>query len=101
MLDKNPGAVEGLVNALKDAEAFIQDPKNFDEALKIAESYFKFEFPKGDEVMKEALKVAIPAYKASISRDAVKAIGAYLLETGQIDAPVDPAKLVWEKAPTP
>ncbi|MDX2204960.1 MAG: ABC transporter substrate-binding protein [Hyphomicrobiaceae bacterium] len=100
-LDKNGAAVEALVNALKDAEAFIQDPKNFDEALKIAESYFKFEFPKGDEVMKEALKTAIPAYKASISRTAVKAIGAYLLETGQIETAVDPAKLVWEKAPNP
>lgn len=100
-LDKNGAAIEAYVNALKDAEAFIQDPKNFDEALKIAESYFKFDFPKGDEVMKEALRIAIPAYKATISRAAVKAIADYLLETGQIEAAVDPAKLVWEKAPAP
>jgi len=100
-LDKNAGAVEALVNALKDAEAFIQDPKNFDEALKIAESFFKFEFPRGDEVMKEALKIALPAYKASISRPAVKAISDYLLETKQIEAAVDPARIVWEKAPAP
>ena len=100
-LDKNAPAVEALVNALKDAEAFIQDPKNFDEALKIAESFFKFEFPRGDEVMKEALKIALPAYKASISRPAVKAISDYLVTTKQIDAPIDPARIVWEKAPQP
>jgi NitT/TauT family transport system substrate-binding protein len=101
MLDKNGAAVEAMVNALKDAEAFIQDPKNFDETVKIADSYFKFEFPKGDEVMKEALRIAIPAYKASISRPAVKAIVDYLLTTGQIEAAIDPARVVWEKAPNP
>jgi NitT/TauT family transport system substrate-binding protein len=101
MLDKNGAAVEAFVNALKDAEAFIQDPKNFDESLKIAESFFKFEFPRGDEVMKEALRVAIPAYKASISRPSVKAISDYLLATKQIDTPVDPARIVWDKAPAP
>lgn len=100
-LDKNGAAVEALVNALKDAEAFIQDPKNFDEALKIAESFFKFEFPRGDEVMKEALKIALPAYKASISRPAVKAISDYLLTTKQIDTPIDPTRIVWDKAPAP
>lgn len=100
-LDKKGAAVEALVNALRDAEAFIQDPKNFDEALKIAESYFKFDFPRGDEVMKEALKIALPAYKASISRPALKAISDYLLATKQIEAPIDPARIVWDKAPSP
>ncbi len=100
-LDKNGAAVEAYVNALKDAEAFIQDPKNFDEALKIAETFFKFEFPRGDEVMKEALKIAIPAYKASISRPALKAINDYLVATKQLEAPFDTTRLVWEKAPNP
>lgn len=100
-LDKNPQAVEGLVNALKDAEAFVQDEKNFDEAFKIALSFFKFDMPKGDEVMKAALKTAIPAYKASISRPALKAIGDYLLATQQIETPFDTTRLVWEKAPQP
>lgn len=100
-LEKNAGAVEGLVNALRDAEAFIQDPKNFDEAFKIALSFFKFDMPKGDDVMREALKIAIPAYKASISRPALKAIGDYLVLTKQIEAPFDTTRLVWDKAPQP
>jgi len=100
-LDKNGAAIEAYVNALKDAEAFIQDPKNFDEALKIGESFFKFEFPRGDEVMKEALKIALPAYKASINRASVKAISDYLVSTKQIETGVDPARIVWEKAPNP
>ncbi|KAB2910434.1 MAG: ABC transporter substrate-binding protein [Hyphomicrobiaceae bacterium] len=100
-IDKGPHAVEALVNAARDAEAFIQDPKNFDETLKIATNVFKFEMPKGDEVMSEALKIAIPAYKASISRPALKAIADYLLTTKQIETPFDPARLVWDKAPNP
>jgi hypothetical protein len=55
--------------------------------------------PKGDEVMDVALKLAIPAYKASISRPALKAITDYLLTTKQIEAPFDPARLVWDKTP--
>jgi NitT/TauT family transport system substrate-binding protein len=100
-LDKMPHAVEALVNAAKDAEVFIQDPKNYDEALKIATNVFKFDMPKGDEVMAAALKTAIPAYKASISRPAVKAIADYLLATKQIETAFDPARLVWDKAPQP
>ena len=100
-LDKMPQAVEALVNAARDAEAFIQDAKNYDEALKIATDVFKFDMPKGDEVMAEALRVAIPAYKASISRPALKAIADYLLATKQIETPFDPARLVWDKAPIP
>jgi NitT/TauT family transport system substrate-binding protein len=100
-IDKSPHAVEALVNAMKDAEAFIQEPKNYDEAFKIATSYFKFDMPKGDEVMGEALKIAIPAYKASISRPALKAIADYLHATKQIETPFDSTRLVWDKAPVP
>ena len=85
----------------KDAEAFIQNPSNFEEALQIAQSFFKFEFPRGDEVMRKALEIALPAYKASLNRASLKAIGDYLLTTKQIDAPIDVDRLVWDKAPAP
>lgn len=98
-IDKMPGGVEGLIKATQDAEAFIQDAKNYSEVFKIATDVFKFDMPKGDEVMDVALKLAIPAYKASISRPALKAITDYLLTTKQIEAPFDPARLVWDKTP--
>ena len=96
---KSPQVVDGLIAAAKEAEAFIQNPANFPEALKIAKSYFEFKMPKGDEVMEASLKVAVPAYKAGVSRAALKQIAANMLAMKQIPAPFDTSKIVYDKAP--
>jgi NitT/TauT family transport system substrate-binding protein len=98
-IDKNAHVVDALIAAAKDAETFIQDPKNYDEALKIAQSYFKFDLPRGDEIMDASLKLAIPTYKAAISRSALKAIADNMLETKQLEAPFDTSGMVYDKAP--
>ncbi|TKW72571.1 MAG: ABC transporter substrate-binding protein [Bradyrhizobium icense] len=98
-IDKAPHVQDALIAAAKDAEAFIQDPKNFDEALKIAQTYFKFSMPKGDDVMEASLKLAIPAYKAAVSRAALQQIADNMLATKQIEARFDTAKLLYGKAP--
>lgn len=98
-IDKTPHVVDALIAAAKDAEAFIQDPKNFDEVFKIAQSYFKFDIPKGDEILTSSLKIAIPAYKTAISRPALKQIADNMLATKMIEAAFDPAQLPYAKAP--
>ena len=98
-LDKSPQSVDALIAAARDAEAFLQDPANFAEALKIAKSYFEFKMPKGDEVMEVSLKAAIPAYKAGLSREALRQIAANMLATKQIQSPFDTGRLVYDKAP--
>jgi len=99
MIDKLPHVLDALVAASKDAEAFIQDLKNFDEVFKIAQSYFKFDIPKGDEILASSLKIAIPAYKTAISRAALKQIADNMLATKMIDTAFDPAQLVYAKTP--
>jgi NitT/TauT family transport system substrate-binding protein len=98
-IDKSPKAVDALIAAARDAEAFIQDPANFQELLKIAKSYFEFKMPEGDKVMEVSLKDAIPSYKTGVSRDALKQIAANMLETQQIKAPFDTGRIVYDKAP--
>jgi NitT/TauT family transport system substrate-binding protein len=98
-IDKNAHVVDALIAAAEDGEAFIQDPNNYAEALQIAQSYFKFDMPKGDAVMDAALRRAIPFYKAAISRSALKAFADYMLATKQIEAPFDATTLVYAKAP--
>jgi NitT/TauT family transport system substrate-binding protein len=98
-IDKRPDVVDGLIAAAEDSEVFIQEPNNYAEALKIAQSYFKFDMPRGDEVMDAALKRAVPFYKAAISRPAVKAFAEYMLATKQIAAPFGATTLVYAKAP--
>jgi len=99
MLDQKPDVVEALIAAAKDADAFIQDPENFDEVLKIAESFFKFDMARGDEIMAAQLKRAIPGYKAAISRSAFRTIADNMLSTQQISIPFDTSKAIYDKAP--
>lgn len=98
-IDNSAPVVEALIAAAKDADAFLQDPKNYTEALGIAQSYFKFDMARGDEVMDAALRHTISGYKATISRPALKAIADKMLVTKQIDAPFDTTRLLFEKAP--
>lgn len=77
----------------------MQDPKNFDELLAIAQGYFKFDMPRGDEVMATSLKYAIPSYRTAISRSALKQIADNMLATKQIEAPFDTTTLLYDKAP--
>ncbi len=98
-IDKNPKMVDGLIAAGKDAEAFIQNPANFEEVLKIGKSYFEFKMPAGDAIMEASMKVAIPSYKISISREAMKQIAANMLAMKQIPEAFDTAKIIYAKAP--
>lgn len=98
-IDRAPHVQDALIAAAKDAEAFIQDPRNFDEALKIAQSYFKFNMPRGDEVMEASLKLSVPAYRAGVSRAALQQIADNMLATNQIETKFETGRLLYGKAP--
>lgn len=98
-VDKAPHVVDALIAAGRDAEAFLKDPKNFDEVLSVAQSAFKFDMPRGDEIMVESLKAGLPSYRIAVSRPALKQIADNMLLTRQIDAPFDTSKLLHAKAP--
>jgi ABC-type nitrate/sulfonate/bicarbonate transport system substrate-binding protein len=47
-VDQKPYVVDAFINAVKEAEAFIQNPANFDETVTIAHSYFTFDRPNSE-----------------------------------------------------
>jgi NitT/TauT family transport system substrate-binding protein len=98
-INKSPHVVDALIAAANDAAAFIQDPKNYPEVLGIAQSYFKFDMARGDEIMDVALKRTIASYKAAIDRSALKAIAHNMLLTNQIESEFDTTKLLYDKVP--
>jgi len=100
-IDRNPQVIEAVIKAIRDAEAFINNPASFDEVVKIAESYFKFEMPKGDEVLRASLRIANDAntYRAAINRNAIKAGLDFLVETKQIEKAPPVSEFVFDKAP--
>ena len=100
-IDKNPHVIDAVIKAVKDADAFINAPANFDEVVRIAGQYFKFEIPKGDEVLTTALHSNINSnsYRATINRKAMQAGLDILAATKQIDKALPLAELIYEKAP--
>lgn len=100
-IDADPARMDAVIEAVKEADAFINDPANFEEVVAIANSYFEFELEKGDEVMRANLRQFIDdgGYRAAIDRESIKASIDYLLATKLIDAPVDVSDLVYDKAP--
>ncbi|MFN9776060.1 MAG: ABC transporter substrate-binding protein [Burkholderiales bacterium] len=100
-IDRNPHVIDAVIRAVKEADAFINVPANFPEVSRIAQQFFKFDMPKGDEVLERALRIAIDSgtYKASIDRKAIQAGLDLLLETKQIDKAAPVSDLVLDRAP--
>ncbi len=102
-IDRNPHVIDAVIRAVKDADAFINTPANFAEVSRIAQQFFKFDMPKGDEVFERALKVALEAdtYRAAINRKSIQAGPDTLLETKQIEKAVPVSEIVLDRAPAP
>jgi NitT/TauT family transport system substrate-binding protein len=100
-IEKRPDVIAAVIKLTKDATAFINNPKNFDRVVQIADSYFKFELPKGDEIMRANVAQFIKdrTYVASINRKSVKDTIDYLVAAKLLDAPVSVRELIYDKAP--
>jgi NitT/TauT family transport system substrate-binding protein len=94
-----PHVLDAFIKSMQEAEVFAQNPANFEELHTIAAAYFKLEMPNGDAIMRAAMKVALPAYKASIKRSAAKVITDYMVATKQVDSAPSLADLIHAKAP--
>lgn len=100
-IDKNPHVIDAVIRALKEADSFINNPANFDEVNKVVQGYFKLEMPRGDEVMRHSLKLAIDAgaYKAGINRKALQHSLDLLVATKQLERALPLADLLHDKLP--
>lgn len=102
MADANPKLMEAFYAAFRDAAAWFNDPANFEELVKIYTPLISFgDMPGADQLRRDWIKSVIPAYSKDlkVDRNAVKAIVDFYAANGMFDKPVDPAKLVWDKAP--
>ena len=100
-IDRNPHVIDAVIRAVKEADAFINVPANFPEVSRIAQQFFRFDMPRGDEVLERALRIAIDtgAYRAPIDRRALQAGLDLLLETRQIEKAAPVSELVLDRAP--
>jgi len=100
-IDQSPHVVEAIIKAFRDADTFINNPANFAETKQIAEQYFKFDFPKGDEVLERVLKLAIETktYSVGIDRAAVTSGLKFYADLKVLDKVLPISDLVDSRAP--
>ncbi len=100
-IDKNPHVIDAVIRASKDADAFVNDPANFDELLKITQSHFKLEMPQGEAILATNLKhyIARNNFRAAIDRKAVQASLDLSLATKAIDKVANLSDIVYDRAP--
>jgi NitT/TauT family transport system substrate-binding protein len=99
MIANSPQIVASIIAAARDAELFLQDPRNYNEALAIAKSFFSFDLPSGDKIMETSFQRTIPTLKVAIDRRSLQQIAANMLAMKQISEPFDSSRLVYDKAP--
>jgi NitT/TauT family transport system substrate-binding protein len=102
MADGNQALVQAFHAAMRDAAVWFNDPANFEELVTIYTPLISFgDLPGADELRRSWIKSVIPAYSKdlSVKRSSVKAIIDFFTEAKELDKPVDPAKVVWDKAP--
>ena len=56
---------------------------------------------KSEEITAVAMKVGVPAYRASIDRKSAAAMMTFMLQHKLIEQPIDLARLIHDKAPAP
>jgi NitT/TauT family transport system substrate-binding protein len=102
-IEEHPVVIDAFIQAMTEATAWVRDPANYDELLKIVKSRFQLgaEIADHDKVIAELVRTGAPLYGVGINRNSVKAFSDYLLNAGLIPGPVDPASFVYSKAPKP
>ena len=91
---KNAAAIDGYARALKEAEVFAQDPKNFDALLKIINQTFKIDGPAGAAAVEHSLRNAISGARFSYDAKALQHAADYLHKSGRIDKVVDTSRML-------
>ncbi|MDR3454963.1 MAG: ABC transporter substrate-binding protein [Rhodoferax sp.] len=101
-LQKHPEIAQAVIKVSRQAEAFVNDPANKDEVLKISNEYFKYDMPQGDYIARQTLDLSLQAgtFKTMVRRSAVNATLEYLKLTKQLATVPTVQDLVWDQAPT-
>jgi NitT/TauT family transport system substrate-binding protein len=91
---KNAKALEAVAGALREAEAFIQTPANYQAVFKIAQETGKINVPGGDQIMDFSLRNGISGYRFALDPAALQHAADYMHRSGQVDKVVDTARLL-------
>jgi NitT/TauT family transport system substrate-binding protein len=101
MVESNPKLMEAFYAAMTDAAAWFNEPKNFDELVKIYTPMISFgEMAGADEMRRNWIKNVIPAYSKDlkVKVSALQELMDLSLENRIIDVKVDAKRVLWDNA---
>ncbi|MBM3369623.1 MAG: hypothetical protein FJY46_02560 [Betaproteobacteria bacterium] len=86
-IDRNPHVVDAITQVFKEADVFINNPANFEEVIQITRKYYRLEIPRGDDVIRYSIKLAIDSknYVARLDRKALQAQLDFMVETKMVE----------------
>jgi NitT/TauT family transport system substrate-binding protein len=90
----NGDAIAAYRRALKKAQAYVQDPKNFDGSLAILKATFGLQMPKSDEIAEVVLRSSLSTFKAMGDVKAMQAVADGMTANKLLPVSVDMASLV-------
>lgn len=94
---KKSAALDSFAKAMRESEAFVQDPKNYDAVLKVVNDTFKIDGPAGAAAVDASLKASISGVRFTADPKALQYAADYLLATKQMNAAFDTKKILQQK----
>lgn len=94
---KKSAALDSFAKAMRESEAFVQDPKNYDAVLKVVNETFKIDGPAGAAAVDASLKASISGVRFTADPKALQNAADYLLATKQMNAAFDTKKILQQK----
>ncbi|OYU32687.1 MAG: myristoyl transferase [Comamonadaceae bacterium PBBC2] len=91
---KKGSTLDAFAKAMRESEAFAQNPANFNAVLKVINDTFKIDGPAGASAVEASLRNSIGGSRFSLDPKALQAAADYLHRTAQIDKSVDTSKLL-------
>jgi NitT/TauT family transport system substrate-binding protein len=91
---KNPHVVKAFRLALKDAESFVRNPANFDEVVKITETYFKIPGEDGDKILQATMRNSINGFTTVVPPEALQAVINTMVANKQLTASLKAETLI-------
>jgi NitT/TauT family transport system substrate-binding protein len=93
--------VDAIIRVFREADAFINNPANFEEVIQITRKYYRLDIPKGDEVIRYSIKLAIESknYVARLDRTALQAQLDFMVETKMVEKLPPLSSFVLSSAP--
>jgi NitT/TauT family transport system substrate-binding protein len=97
----HPEIARAVLKVSQQAAAYVNDPANEAEVLRISATYFPFDMPQGDLVARRTFELGLQSgtFKTMVRRSAVKATLEYLQQTKQLTHLPAVDDLVWDGAP--